>query len=121
MRELYGQRAMTLLSNSSVQIYIGGTKENETANHVSALSGQTGITTHNKSVNYDAAGFPTTSWGRSQQSGAVVQPHDFHNLDPRTALCFIRGIPGVLKVRHTPWFKQWRLRWRFDKNPFYTK
>jgi type IV secretory pathway TraG/TraD family ATPase VirD4 len=119
MDEVYGQGdAASIRGNSSVQIYFPG-KDVGTALHVSRQASVKDVVTRGKSVSYDREGWPTLSESWSQHQREVVTAGEFQDLDPNLHLIWVRGVPGVIKAKHVPYFKQWRYFGKYGKNNLY--
>lgn len=119
LENVYGEGdAASMRANSSIQIYFPG-KDIGSAMHVSKQGGARDVVNRSKSVSYDREGWPTMSesWGQHQRE--VMTVGEFQDLDPNCHLMWVRGVPGVIKAKHKPYFKQWRYRGRFDKNSLY--
>jgi type IV secretory pathway TraG/TraD family ATPase VirD4 len=104
--------ANSLLANGS-QVFIGGSKDWEAAEHVSRMSGVMDALVPNTSVHYDASGIPSANYGKGVQSIPVLSPGDFLNLSTRQAACIIRGVPGVVVTQHSPYFERFWMRRKF--------
>lgn len=109
----------SILANSSVLLFLGGTKEKETAQLVSEMSGTTDCIIPNHGFHCDLQGLPTVNGGRSVGQRPVLAQHDFSNMPTGTAVAFVKNCPGVVLLRHRPWFKTWR-RFVYGKNPFHS-
>jgi type IV secretory pathway TraG/TraD family ATPase VirD4 len=120
IRELYRERTQSLIANSTVQVWLG-TKEPDTAEHISRQAGWRDSVQYSKSVSYGRDNWPSISEQRGQAKREVVMAQEVQNLPVNEALVWVRGIPGVIRCKHKRYYEQWRFFFRYEKNPLYRK
>jgi type IV secretory pathway TraG/TraD family ATPase VirD4 len=121
LHEIYGEEANSLIGNSAFQVWIPG-KEVNTAEHVSKVSGFRDVVTYSKSLNWNpnqgAAGSSINS-SASQIRREVMTVSEAMDLPAGEAIVIVRGVPGLIRSRLIPFFKQKRFEGLFGTSSFY--
>lgn len=118
IKERYPRGYSSILANS-LQIFMGA-REPETAMHMQQMSGYREVISHSQNVTY-GDGLPNIAQSQSQMRREVLMAHEAMNLPSDEALLWVRGVPGVIRAKHVPYWKAkgWKYSGRYDKNPLY--
>jgi type IV secretory pathway TraG/TraD family ATPase VirD4 len=118
--DLYGARAKSLIANSAFQVWLP-TKELNTAKHLSEMGGFRDALSQSKNLNwgYGANAVPQISETTSQVRREVMTVSEVLDLPMDEGIAIVRGVPGLIRIRHVPYFRQSRFDGWYGKNPFY--
>jgi len=127
LRALYPEHKWeAFLANATVQQFFG-IQDNETAEYISKLSGQTTVITRGSSHSEGESGgshsFATSNVSESSSSSeaarALVLPHEVIALDPRSMIMSVRGCPAPIFARKINYLEDEEFVGLAAPNPMY--
>jgi type IV secretion system protein VirD4 len=113
--KIYGDNARAFLANASARVFFGVT-DNDTAEYVATMLGNTGAESGSSSVNTSASGWEQRGRSQSQSDGSywLLDAAEIQRLPLTKIIIKLRNCPFPILGRRLDYRKAWRWRGLWD-------
>lgn len=114
--KIYGENAKAFLANASARVFFGVT-DNDTADYVATMLGNTGAESGSSSVNTSASGWEQRGRSQSQSDGSywLLDAAEIQRLKLTRVIVKLRNCPHPILGRRLDYRKVWGWRGKWDK------